>query len=61
MTTTVTTARRSRRALAREMADYSTAAERDDLAALLVGRGAGDSLAAALLDREAYRALFRTR
>jgi hypothetical protein len=59
MTSTVTTVRQSRRVLARELADYSTPADRDALAALLDGRGAGDSLAAHILTGQAHRALFR--
>ncbi|MGY1784413.1 hypothetical protein [Geodermatophilus sp. SYSU D00698] len=49
---------RSRRALERELADYATTADRDDLTALLEGRGSGESLAAELLGRQAHRALF---
>ncbi|MGY1779723.1 hypothetical protein [Geodermatophilus sp. SYSU D01036] len=49
---------RSRRALERELADYATTADRDELAALLEGRGAGESLAAEILGRQAHRALF---
>jgi hypothetical protein len=61
MTSTVTTVRQSARVLERELADYATVADRDDLAALLDGRDATDSLAAAILGRQAHRALFRTR
>ena len=55
------TMRQSRRVLERELADYATVADRDALAALLDGRGATDSLAAAILSRQAHRELFRTR
>ena len=51
--------RRTRRALARELADYATAAERDDLAALIAGRGDADSEAADVLVRQARRDLYR--
>ncbi|MGY1794322.1 hypothetical protein ACI796_10085 [Geodermatophilus sp. SYSU D00525] len=49
---------RSRRALERELADYATTADRDDLAALLEGRGSERGLAAEILGRQAHRALF---
>jgi hypothetical protein len=52
--------RRARRVLERELADYATVADRDDLAALLDGRGSSESLAADVLGRQAHRALFRT-
>jgi hypothetical protein len=51
--------RRAHRGLEQELADYATAAERDDLAALIDGRGAGDSLAAEILSRQARVELFR--
>ncbi|MGY1633192.1 hypothetical protein ACI784_15945 [Geodermatophilus sp. SYSU D01186] len=50
---------RTFRALERELADYATVADRDELAALLDGRGAGESLAADILSRQAQRDLFR--
>jgi hypothetical protein len=50
---------RARRALARELADYATASDRDDLAALIAGRGDADSEAATVLVRQARRDLFR--
>ncbi|MGY1641942.1 hypothetical protein ACI782_12525 [Geodermatophilus sp. SYSU D00703] len=51
--------RRAHRALTRELADYVTPAERDDLMALIVGRGAADCAAAEILARQAYGDLFR--
>jgi hypothetical protein len=51
--------RRARRALERELADYATLGDRDDLAALIAGRGVTDSDAAAVLVRQARRDLFR--
>ncbi|MGY1681715.1 hypothetical protein [Geodermatophilus sp. SYSU D01176] len=51
--------RQARRALEREIADYATASDRDDLAALIAGRGVADSEAAAALVRQARRDLFR--
>jgi hypothetical protein len=51
--------RRARRALERELADYATLGDRDDLAALIAGRGVTDSEAAAVLVRQARRDLFR--
>jgi hypothetical protein len=51
--------RAARRALERELADYATARDRDDLAALIAGRGVADSEAAAVLVRQARRDLFR--
>ena len=51
--------RRTRRALARELADYATVSDRDDLAALIAGRGAADSETADVLVRQARRHLFR--
>jgi hypothetical protein len=49
----------ARRALERELADYATASDRDDLAALIAGRGVADSEAAAVLVRQARSDLFR--
>jgi hypothetical protein len=51
--------RRARRALERELADYATVSDRDDLAALIAGRGVADSEAATLLVRQARHDLFR--
>ncbi len=51
--------RRARRALERELADYATAGARDDLAALIAGRGVADSETAAVLVRQARSDLFR--
>ncbi len=51
--------RRARRALERELADYATVSDRDDLAALIAGRGVADSEAADVLVRQARRDLFR--
>ncbi len=51
--------RRARHALERELADYATVSDRDDLAALIAGRGAADSEAATVLVRQAHRHLFR--
>ena len=51
--------RAARRALERELADYATASDRDDLAALIAGRGDADSAAAAVLVRQARGDLFR--
>ncbi len=51
--------RRARRALERELADYATVGDRDDLAALIAGRGDADSDAAAVLVRQARRDIFR--
>ena len=51
--------RAARRALERELAGYATASDRDDLAALIAGRGVADSEAAAVLVRQARRDLFR--
>jgi transposase len=51
--------RAARRALERELADYATASDRDDLAALIAGRGVADSEAAAVLVRQVRRDLFR--
>ena len=51
--------RRAARALARELADYASASDRDDLAALIAGRGVTDSEAADVLVRQARHDLFR--
>jgi len=51
--------RRARQALERELADYATLGERDELAALIAGRGVSDSEAAAVLVRQTRRDLFR--
>jgi hypothetical protein len=51
--------RRARQALERELADYATLSDRDDLAALIAGRGDTDSEAAAVLVRQTRRDLFR--
>ena len=51
--------RRARQALERELADYATLSDRDDLAALIAGRGVADSEAAAVLVSQARRDLFR--
>ncbi|SDL79527.1 hypothetical protein SAMN05660642_00835 [Geodermatophilus siccatus] len=51
--------RRARRALERELADYATASDRDDLAALIAGRGDADGATADVLVRQARRDLFR--
>jgi hypothetical protein len=51
--------RRARRALERELADYATVSDRDDLAALIAGRGDADSDVAAVLVRQARGDLFR--
>ena len=51
--------RAARRALERELADYATVGDRDDLAALIAGRGDADSAAAAVLVRQARSDLFR--
>ena len=51
--------RRARRALERELADYATVSDRDDLAALIAGRGDADSEAATVLVRQARLDLFR--
>jgi hypothetical protein len=52
--------RRARRTLERELADYATLGDRDDLAALMAGWGAADSDAAAILVHQARRDLFRS-
>ena len=51
--------RRAHRALEREIADYATASDRDDLAALIAGRGDADGEAADVLVRQARLDLFR--
>ena len=51
--------RRARRALERELADYATVSDRDDLAALIAGRGDVDSATADVLAGQARRDLFR--
>jgi putative aminopeptidase FrvX len=51
--------RRARRVLEQELADYTTAADRDELAALLAGRGSADSETAEILSRQARVELFR--
>jgi hypothetical protein len=51
--------RRAARALARELADYASASDRDDLAALIAGRGVADSEVADVLVRQARHDLFR--
>ncbi len=53
------TERRAARALARELADYASVSDRDDLAALIAGRGVADSETADVLVRQARRDLFR--
>jgi hypothetical protein len=50
--------RHARRALERELADYATASDRDQLAALLAGRGVGAE-ACDILSRQARAELFR--
>src|SRR3954454_18071120 len=51
--------RRDRRAVERELADYATASDRDDLAALIAGRGDADGETADALVRQVRRDLFR--
>src|SRR3954452_17518091 len=51
--------RRERRHLAHELADYATTADRDDLAALIDGRGYAAGTAADILPRQALGNLFR--
>ena len=51
--------RRARRVLERELADYATVSDRDDLAALIAGRGDADGEAADVLVEQARRDLFR--
>ncbi len=53
------TERHAARTLARELADYATVSDRDDLAALIAGRGVADREAADVLVRQARRDLFR--
>jgi hypothetical protein len=52
-------ARRARRVLEQELADYATPADRDELAALIAGRGAADSEPAAILAGQARVQLYR--
>jgi hypothetical protein len=51
--------RSARRGLERELSDYATSADRDELAALLDARGAGDSDTVAILSGQARAELFR--
>ncbi|MGY1643373.1 hypothetical protein ACI782_19890 [Geodermatophilus sp. SYSU D00703] len=51
--------RRARRVLEQELADYATPADRDELAALIAGRGSADSEAAGILAGQARVQLFR--
>jgi hypothetical protein len=51
--------RRERRRLAHELAGYATAADRDELAALIEGRGYSASNAADILSIQARRELYR--
>jgi hypothetical protein len=51
--------RAERRVLARELADYATPAERDELEALIEETGAGDDEAARILRRQTQAQLFR--
>ena len=51
--------RRARRALAQELADYATPAERDELEALIEATGAADAEAARVLRSQAQAQLFR--
>src|SRR4051794_41916926 len=51
--------RRERRHLVHELADYATTADRDDLAALIDGRGYAAGTAADILNRQALGNLFR--
>jgi hypothetical protein len=51
--------RRARRALANELADYATPAERDELEALIEGTGTADDEAAAILRGQTQAQLFR--
>ena len=51
--------RRERRNLARELADYTTTADRDDLAALIDGRGYAAGTAADILTGQVLANLFR--
>lgn len=57
--TSARAARRARRSLEAELAHYATVADRDDLAALIAGRGSADSDAADILRRQAGQELFR--
>jgi hypothetical protein len=51
--------RAERRVLARELADYATPAERDELQALIEATGAGDDEAARILRGQTQAQLFR--
>lgn len=51
--------RRMHRALARELADYATPAERDELAALIGGLGYGDSEVAEIQSSQAHVGMLR--
>jgi hypothetical protein len=51
--------RRARRVLEQELADYATPADRDELTALIAGRGPAGSDAAAILAGQARVQLFR--
>ena len=51
--------RRARRVLARELADYGTPAQRDELGALISETGATDDVAARILRGQAQAELFR--
>ena len=51
--------RQLRRELELELADYATSMDRDELAALVAGRGGADSEVAAILSRQAGVELFR--
>jgi hypothetical protein len=51
--------RRARRELARELADYGTPAQRDELEALIAGAGTADDRAARILRGQAQAQLFR--
>ena len=51
--------RRARRVLARELADFGTPAQRDELGALIAAAGATDDVAARILRGQAETQLFR--
>ncbi|MGK5113182.1 MULTISPECIES: hypothetical protein [unclassified Geodermatophilus] len=51
--------RMAHRALMQELADYDTLADRDELVALIAGRGHGDCEVARILAGQAYADLFR--
>jgi hypothetical protein len=51
--------RRARRALAQELADYATPAERDELEALIEATGVADDEAARILRSQTEAQLFR--